>query len=122
MNKLKLQGILMNTYLNTTLMTLIVLFAFSTTTYAASSCKGQSQSACDTNDSCSWINAHKRKDGNKVKAYCRTKPQKKSATSTKKTGDKLKKDTKSVKKNTIDTKNKMPKEIKTADIIKKKAG
>ncbi len=79
---------------------------------AASSCKGQTQNACTTNNSCSWIKSYKKKNDSKVTAYCRTKSKKKksaNATQTKKTN--INKDSKS-------TANKKPKETKK--IIKKK--
>ncbi|MFT5706316.1 MAG: hypothetical protein ACI9ES_000588 [Oceanospirillaceae bacterium] len=105
----------MNTYNNITskcLMTFVIFLTFSTTVYAASSCKGQSQTACLENDRCSWINAHLRKDGKKVKAYCRALPKKKSVLNTKKADDKGKK-------NANDTTKKLLKTIKKADTIEK---
>lgn len=56
---------------------LTLLISFSAPTSAASPCKGETEKACTNKDSCSWIKAHKRKDGAKVKAYCRTKAGKK---------------------------------------------
>lgn len=50
----------------------------SNTVSAASKCKGLSQSACETGNMCGWIAKFKRKDGAKVKAYCRSKPKKSS--------------------------------------------
>lgn len=43
---------------------------------AASSCKGQAQSACSNSTSCYWVEGYKRSDGAKVKAHCRAKPSK----------------------------------------------
>ncbi len=42
-------------------------------------CKGVEQSACQTNDTCSWVRAYKTKSGKQVSAFCRKKPGKKSA-------------------------------------------
>jgi hypothetical protein len=49
---------------------------------AASKCKGLSEKACDKSDSCAWVGEFKRKDGAKVKAYCRAKPKKSSLSAT----------------------------------------
>jgi hypothetical protein len=52
------------------------LFVMSSTpAQAKSDCSGQSQSACEGAGSCSWVEAFDRKDGAKVKAHCRAKPQ-----------------------------------------------
>ncbi len=40
----------------------------------AKECKEMAQSACDSSDTCSWVKAHTRSDGAKVKAFCRAKP------------------------------------------------
>jgi len=40
---------------------------------AASQCKGLENSACDAKAFCGWVQAYERKDGIKVKAFCRTK-------------------------------------------------
>lgn len=43
--------------------------------HAASECKGMEQSACEAaTDKCTWVDSYETKTGNKVKAYCRTKP------------------------------------------------
>jgi hypothetical protein len=47
----------------------------------ASPCKGLEQKACAAKADCSWVPATTRKDGRKVKAYCRLKA--KSSTSAK---------------------------------------
>ena len=61
-----------------TILSITAALSFSNTSYAANTCKGNAAAICQTNDSCNWIKAHNRKDGAKVKAYCRTKPTKKS--------------------------------------------
>lgn len=53
--------------------------------FAASACKGLSNSACDSNTSCNWVESYKRKDGVKVKAHCRSASKKKSALTSSKT-------------------------------------
>lgn len=42
-------------------------------TKSASPCKGLEQKACTANAACSWVRATTRKDGRKVRAYCRIK-------------------------------------------------
>lgn len=42
----------------------------------SSPCKGLEQKACSAKADCSWISATTRKDGRKVKAYCRLKSRK----------------------------------------------
>jgi hypothetical protein len=44
-----------------------------------SNCKGVDQSACQANDTCSWVRAYKTKSGKQVSAFCRKKPGKKSS-------------------------------------------
>lgn len=39
---------------------------------AASACKGLENSACKSNSACGWVNEYQRKDGRKVKGFCRT--------------------------------------------------
>ena len=39
-----------------------------------SSCKGKSRSACSSASDCSWVDGYTRKDGAKVKSFCRAKP------------------------------------------------
>ena len=39
---------------------------------AASPCKGLSQNACSANKACAWVAGYTRKDGAKVKDYCRS--------------------------------------------------
>lgn len=40
---------------------------------AASACKGLENAACNSNTSCGWVQGYERKDGRKVKSFCRTK-------------------------------------------------
>lgn len=40
---------------------------------ASSPCKGLEQKVCSAKADCSWVSATTRKDGRKVKAYCRAK-------------------------------------------------
>ena len=60
------------------ILSITLALSYSNISYAANTCKGNAAAICQTNDSCNWIKAHNRKDGAKVKAYCRTKPTKKS--------------------------------------------
>jgi hypothetical protein len=46
------------------------LFAGSAT--AASQCKGLENVACNTSSACGWVDGYQRKDGRKVKSFCRT--------------------------------------------------
>ena len=41
---------------------------------AAAACKGLESSACQSNDSCSWVKDYTRKDGVKVAGHCKSKP------------------------------------------------
>lgn len=45
--------------------------------FAENPCKGMSQSACEGNDSCTWVSGYQSKSGKEVKAYCRLKPKNK---------------------------------------------
>ena len=49
----------------------------------ASSCKGQVESTCKTDASCSWVDSYSRKDGTQVKGFCRTKSAPKSTKASK---------------------------------------
>lgn len=40
---------------------------------AASECKGLENAACGANAACGWIEGYERKDGRKVKSFCRAK-------------------------------------------------
>ena len=44
----------------------------STQTIAASQCKGLDNSTCDAKAFCGWVQGYERKDGIKVKSFCRT--------------------------------------------------
>ena len=50
----------------------------------ASDCKGLEASNCAAKSSCSWIDGYTRKDGRKVKSFCRAKPASKAKTALKK--------------------------------------
>jgi hypothetical protein len=69
----------MSTKMTTTqsLLAIALTFSLSTPLYAANTCKGIQEQACDQSDSCTWIKTYKRKDGANIKAYCRSKPNKK---------------------------------------------
>ena len=41
---------------------------------SANLCKGLESNACTTNLSCGWVEGYERKDGRKVKSFCRSKP------------------------------------------------
>jgi len=56
------------------LLALSITGPFSTPAAAQSACKGMSKSACESSNSCSYVKAFTRKDGAKVKAFCRAKP------------------------------------------------
>lgn len=47
---------------------------------AASPCKGLSQDSCSADKACAWVDGYTRKDGVKVKEYCRSSGQKSSGT------------------------------------------
>ena len=66
----------MNTkLLRTTLAIMTITFTWLLATPAlASSCKGLKSSACSSKSSCSWVEGYTRKDGAKVKSFCRKKP------------------------------------------------
>jgi hypothetical protein len=42
-------------------------------------CKGVEQTACQANDTCSWVRSYKTKSGTQVSAFCRKKPGKKAS-------------------------------------------
>jgi len=48
---------------------------------AASQCKGLDNGACSQNNACGWVEGYERKDGRKVKSFCRTKARPKLAKS-----------------------------------------
>lgn len=43
---------------------------------ATSPCKGLAQDACSADKACAWVGGYTRKDGAKVKPYCRSSGQK----------------------------------------------
>jgi hypothetical protein len=43
---------------------------------AESVCKGRESGPCQKDDRCSWVESYKRKDGVKVSAHCKSKPEK----------------------------------------------
>ena len=55
---------------------LISIFVFFATgsLFADSPCKGLSESSCNSNNDCTWVNGYKKDDGTKVDDYCRAKP------------------------------------------------
>lgn len=52
--------------------------------FAQSACKGLSKSACQAKGGCSYVDAHTRSNGAKVKAFCRANPGNGSSTASKK--------------------------------------
>ncbi len=42
-----------------------------------SACKGKKTESCQTDNSCTWVNAFENKNGTQVKGHCRSKPKKK---------------------------------------------
>ena len=50
----------------------LALGLFATQAHAASACKGLDNLACAAKEQCSWVQGYERKDGRKVKAFCRT--------------------------------------------------
>ena len=79
---------------------LIVTFALlaGSQAFAASACKGQTDTACNQNDSCYWVTGYKRSDGANVKAHCRAKPKSSMKDSAKKTVEKESAEVKTTKK------------------------
>lgn len=49
------------------------LVLFSPLSFAVGECKGQAQDACNSDNSCSWINSYTTKNGKSINAYCRNK-------------------------------------------------
>jgi hypothetical protein len=58
----------------------LTLLVASGGTFAAD-CKGLEKPRCESNDSCSWVDTYKRKDGIQVAGHCRKKGGKKSSAS-----------------------------------------
>jgi hypothetical protein len=78
----------------------------------AAECKGSSSGACSSNPACSWVSGYSKKDGSKVRGYCRTKG-KSGASPSKK--ESKKSDKKSSKKSVAGKKEKKVKEKKDKD-------
>ena len=57
-------------------------------------CKGSSQSACESDNKCSWVKGYTRKDGAKVAAHCKSKPKTTGNSGAKKSDSKKKTDSK----------------------------
>lgn len=51
----------------------VIFMSVGSTAMAASQCKGLSDAKCGEAASCSWVEGYERKDGRKVKSFCRTK-------------------------------------------------
>ena len=91
---------------------MFVSLSMSGTALAESSCKGMSKGQCSGDSSCVWVKGYTKKDGEKVKGYCRTKGKK---------GEKGKKDkdSKKDKKSKNDKKSKKDKKTKSDKKSKK---
>lgn len=98
----------------------LLAFGLSPAHAKAKACKGLSQTACATNDDCSWVKGYKRKDGVKVSSFCRTKA-KGAKTKVKETSSKQKATTKSKKDKakTSEKKQKKATKAKTKEELKK---
>ncbi|MCV6614901.1 MAG: hypothetical protein OIF35_07980 [Cellvibrionaceae bacterium] len=58
--------------MKTTITLLFTVLALSLSNISlAKDCKGQAKTACGKAGSCSWVDPYTRKDGKKVKGYCR---------------------------------------------------
>jgi len=62
-------------FVRTTLLTsgLVALLSAGSAS-AVSACKGLDDSACNSDQTCRWVEGYERKDGRQVKSFCRTKP------------------------------------------------
>lgn len=58
---------------------LVGLTSVSSTTFAASQCKGMQEDACLTRTECSWIQGYVRKDGRPVASHCKSRARRKPA-------------------------------------------
>ncbi len=90
-----------------------VLFLFHGNIYAAE-CKGASSTACSANSACTWVSGYTRKDGSKVRGYCRSKG-KSGSTSSKRSSEKAEKKAKDKKVDDKKTKGTKTKDTKTKD-------
>ena len=88
-----------------------LLFLIQGNVYSAE-CKGSSSGACSSNPACTWVSGYSKKDGSKVRGYCRTKG-KSGASASKK--ESKKSDKTSSKKSVDGKKDKKVKEKKSKD-------
>ena len=81
--------------------TLVVTFTLLTGSqaFAASACKGQTNTACNQTNSCYWVAGYKRSDGANVKSHGRSKPK----SSLKSSAEKTKKQLSTVKESSADS-------------------
>ena len=99
--------------------TLVVTFTLLTGSqaFAASACKGQTNTACNQTNSCYWVAGYKRSDGANVKSHCRSKPK----SSLKSSAEKATKKSSSVKNASADSANKTQKsDMKVVKELSKK--
>ncbi|MBK1643606.1 hypothetical protein CKO25_02820 [Thiocapsa imhoffii] len=57
----------------------VLILGVSTTTFAATVCKGMEQALCETSEECRWQAGYTRKDGIEVSSHCRGSGRKKEA-------------------------------------------
>ena len=96
---------------------------------AVAECKGSSKTACSSSGGCTWVAGYSKKDGNKVRGYCRSKgksgdaagKQKNKKSKDKKSKDKKSKDKKSKNKKSKDKKSKAKKSKDKKSKDKKKS-
>jgi len=81
------------------------LIAFSTSNAVAAECNGKSKSSCSSDKSCTYVSGYNKKDGTKVKGYCRAKGNS-GSTSSKKSKDSKSSTTKSKESKSKSTKSK----------------
>lgn len=101
-----------------------LLFLIQGNVYSAE-CKGSSSGACSSNPACTWVSGYSKKDGSKVRGYCRTKgksgasPSKKESKKSDKTSSKKSVDGKKDKK--VKEKKSKDKKAKDKESKKKKS-
>ena len=91
---------------------------------AQSSCRGLTQSKCESSGTCNWVNSYKTKSGKTVNAYCRTKASNKQGNAQDKAKSKGEKATEGAKKSASDAKESSAKNSasgKTSDKTARKA-
>ena len=88
------------------LMVLAIMFALNVNIAQAADCSGSSKSSCSTGNACTWVSGYSRKDGTKVRGYCRAKGKSGEARDKKKSKDIKSKDKKSKDKKSKDKKSK----------------